>query len=78
MSKKIVEKDWRYHLKSAVDTFLTFFIPMLIVQIEGTDFTVEKAEVAILIGIGGAVIRAVIKAGTEALKPAILSLLKKR
>lgn len=76
-NEKVIVRDWKYHAKSFVVTFLTFFVPMVIVQINSTDFSVNQVEWSVIVGIGLSVFRAFIKAGIEALKPTLLALLKR-
>lgn len=39
---KVVFKDWKYNVKSALITFLTVFIPIVCVEIKDLDFQVVR------------------------------------
>lgn len=64
------KKDWRYHIKSAVTTFVAVFIPLFLYELSAYNLDGLKPEDITgnsLIAGGVAVLRVVIVAGARAL-----------
>ena len=69
----VVEKDWKYHAKSAFITFLMFFLPVLVIELRQGNFELDTVSLGAILGVLGAIFRAIIKAVIEAIVPTIIA-----